>query len=165
MFNSAKKKKQDAYRQTIAEVNAVQRCFVAQFHPLFVRQHGHLLGGRLAQAVVDKLFGRPSSLSGGELGLAERLTADIAAENLAVRNAAFISLRAMLQVEGASGNFAAERRIMDTIQWLKQFGEIPADSCEPQAVSRMLQTVRVDPLFTPIDRPESHIYGKPAPSH
>ena len=72
----------------------------------------------------------------------------------------------MLQVEGARGNFAAERRIMDTIQWLKQFGEIPPDSCEPQAISRMLQTVRVDSPFKTSELPvDSHIYGKPAPSH
>ena len=166
MFNRERKKTQDLYRQTTTEVNAVQRCFVAQFHPVLVRQHGHLRGRILAQAVVDKLFARPSALDRNEFIQAEQLAAEIANESLAVRNAAFISLRAMLKVEGATGNFAAERRIMDTIQWLKQFGEMPPDSGEPLAVSRVLRTIRMDaPPSQPERGVEAHVFGEPAPSH
>jgi hypothetical protein len=34
----------------------------------------------------------------------------------------------MLEVEGATNDFQAERRILETIHWLEQFGEMPEEA-------------------------------------
>ena len=137
MFGREKRKKEETYRRTITLVGAIQRGVFSQLQPGFVERHGQIEGGRLAQEVVDKLFGRLSPGNGHDTVLANQSATEVARDNQNIRDAAFISLRAMLEVEGGKKNFAAERRILDTIHWLKQFGEIPPDASEPQALNRI----------------------------
>lgn len=99
--------------------------------------HGQFPGGQLAQAVVDRIFARQVSLTGKERLLADQLAADLVKRNETLREAAFSSLRAMLEVEGANNNFPAERRILDTMDWLKQFGGLPAESVLFEAFARL----------------------------
>ena len=138
MFGREKRKRH--HQQTAAHVQVLQRHVYRQLHPLFVARYGQIDGSRLTQEVVDKLFGRVTPRNGHDLTLAEQSACEVARENQSVRDAAFVSLCAMLEVEGAKKNFAAERRILDTIHWLKQFGEIPPDSSEPQTLERISET-------------------------
>jgi len=139
MFGREKRKRQERHQQTASQVQALQRRVYSQLHPLFVSRYGQIDGSRLTQEVVDKLFGRSTPRNGHDL--AEESAGEVAKENQNVRDAAFVSLRAMLEVEGANKNFAAERRILDTIHWLKQFGEIPPDASEPQALKRISEAL------------------------
>jgi hypothetical protein len=139
MFGLQKRRTKHRYRQTTSQVLALQRQIFNQLHPVFVKRRGHIEGARLAQEVVDKLFGRGAPRNGHDLTEAINSAGEIAREDKNVRDAAFISLRAMLEVEGANKNFAAERRIIDTIDWLKQFGEIPSDASQPQALNRICE--------------------------
>jgi hypothetical protein len=141
MFGREKRKRRERHRQTTSRVQALQRGVYSQLNPLFVARYGQIDGSRLTQEVVDKLFGRVTPRSVHDLALAEESAGEVAKENQNVRDAAFVSLRAMLEVEGANKNFTAERRILDTIHWLKQFGEIPSDASEPQALNRISETL------------------------
>lgn len=99
--------------------------------------HGQIPGGQLAQAVVDRIFARPVTLDGTERRLADQLSADLVKRNETLRAAAFASLRAMVEVEGAKNNFPAERRILDTMEWLTQFGGLPAESPLAESLERL----------------------------
>ena len=65
------------------------------------------------------------ALHGEELQIVERLSNELARDNQIVRDAAFISLEAMLEMGGAKNDFRAERRIIETLHWLERFGQQP----------------------------------------
>src|SRR5690242_6836353 len=117
MFGREKRKKEELYRRTTTQVKAIQRGVFSKLHPKFAERHGQIEGGRLAQEVVDKLFGRLSPSNGHDTALTDQSASEVARDNQNIRDAAFISLRAMLEVEGANKNFAAERKILETIHW------------------------------------------------
>jgi hypothetical protein len=99
--------------------------------------HGQFPGGQLAQAVVDRIFARQVSLTGKERLVADQLAADLVKRNETLREAAFASLRAMTEVEGAKNNLPTERRILDTVEWLKQFGGLPAEMALSEALEQL----------------------------
>ena len=92
---------------------------------------------RLAEAVVSRLFGSVSQLAGDELALAEQLALEIVKTDEEIRNSAFLSLRAMLKMAGDLNDFGTERRVLETIQWMKQFGEIPRETLEPEVIKQL----------------------------
>ena len=141
MFGFSKRRKEKRYLKTASQVHELARQIFEQLRPQFVERNGELQGPRLGQAAVDKLFGRAPALDQEDATFAEHLAAEIATENETIRDAAFISLHAMLDAEGEINNFAAERRVVDTIQWLKQFGEMPRNSSESDALERITETI------------------------
>ena len=92
---------------------------------------------RLAEAVVGKLFGSVPQLAGDDLALVEQLALEIVKTDEEIRNSAFLSLRAMLKIAGDINDFGAERRVLETIQWMKQFGEIPRETQEPEVIKQL----------------------------
>ncbi len=139
MLGFSNRRKKERYLKTVTRVQALERCIYSHLRHQFVERHGDLRGGRLGQAAVDKLFGRTPVLSQDDSALAESLAAEIATESKIIRDAAFISLRAMLEIEGETHNFSAERRMLDRMHWLKQFGETPRHASEPDALERISQ--------------------------
>ena len=135
LFRFEERRKHERLQQSLVQVQTIQRNVFRQIHPQFLERHGRIEGSRLAQLTVDKLFGRSNSLKDYENFLAERFAAELACENQIVREAAFISLLAMLEVERVTCRASAARRIVDTLNWLKQFGDIPADAEAPEALA------------------------------
>ena len=126
MFRGGKEKQQQKkLREMSLQVGAVQRQVFEILRRELVKTHEAIEGGRLAQGVTDRLFARPAALHGEEFELVLKLSDDLAKENSALRNAAFVTLDAMLQIEGGKNDFRAERRIIETIHWLEQFGRKP----------------------------------------
>jgi len=109
MFGLEKRRRQKRHQEIAAQWSAIQRYVFDQLRPSFMSAHGQFPGGQLAQAVVDRIFARQVSLTGKERLLADRLSADLVKRNETLREAAFASLRAMIEVEGAKNNFPAER--------------------------------------------------------
>lgn len=144
VFGFARQRRKRRYREIAAQVSAIQRCLFSQLHPRLTKEHGAIFGAQLAQSVVDRLFGRRVSLQGDALQLVDQLSSSLAERNQTVRDAAFVSLRAMLEVEGASNDFVAERRIVDTLHWLKQFGEMPANIPLTEVLDRLAADVDLE---------------------
>ncbi len=152
VLGSKKRKRRRRYQEIVAQVSAIERYLCDHLRPQFVEEYGPVAGAALANAVIDRLFARAIAPHGVELELAKQLSSTLAKENKPLRDAAFVSLRALLEVEGVSNNFAAERRIVDTIYWLKQFGEIPQESLLPQVLDRLISTGVVDGLSISDDK-------------
>jgi len=108
-----------------SQVDAIQTRMVVMVRRELVKDYGTLAGSQLAQATVDRLFARPAGLSGESVELVKNLSHELARENKFVRDAAFVTLVAMLELEGAANDFKAERRIIETLDWLRQYGEPP----------------------------------------
>lgn len=141
VFRRDERRKQESHRQAVAQIQSIQRDVFRQIHFSFLERHGQLEGSRLAQLTVDRLFGRPNSVRGYETLVAEQFAASIATENRHIRNAAFISLLTMLQVESADHKASTRRRIEDTLHWLEQFGEVPLSAADPDALDRISENL------------------------
>lgn len=128
-------------RQTVAQIQTIQRHVFRQIRVRFLARHGQLEGSRLAQLTVDQLFGRAAVVKGNDSALAEQFAAEIALENRDIRDAAFICLLAMFELESAKTDSPATRRIVEAIYWLKQFGEIPPSASEVDALTRITETL------------------------
>jgi hypothetical protein len=135
------RRKQEFHRQAVAQIQSIQRDVFRQIHFSFLERHGQLEGSRLAQLTVDRLFGRPNSIRGYESFVAEQFAARIATENRDIRNAAFISLLRMLEVESADHTASTRRGIEDTLHWLEQFGEVPPSAADPDALDRISENL------------------------
>jgi hypothetical protein len=126
MFRRGKEKQQQKRLQEMSlQVGAVQRQVFEILRRELVKTHEAIEGGRLAQAVTDRLFARPAALYGEEFELVRKLSDHLAKEYPVLRSVAFVTLDAMLQIEGAKNDFKSERRIIETIHWLEQFGQKP----------------------------------------
>ena len=99
----------------------------------FRQQYGEN-GSRLAAAVTNKLFGKAPKHTETELALAEQLASDAIRNDGEVRYAAVMSLRITIASEYHKKNAEAMQRAIDTIQWMAQFGELPAFEPEPGLV-------------------------------
>ena len=108
-----------------AQVGDIQRHLFETLRRELVKKYQVLTAGRIAQGVVDRLFARPQALHGEELQIVENLSNELARDNQIIRDAAFISLEVMLELEGAKNDFRAERRIIETLHWLERFGKKP----------------------------------------
>lgn len=140
-FRRGERRKQELHRQAVAQIQSIQRDVFRRIHFSFLERHGQLEGSRLAQLTVDRLFGRPNSVRGYESFVAEQFAARIATENRHIRNAAFISLLTMLEVESADHKASNRRRIEDTLHWLEQFGEVPRSAADPDALNRISENL------------------------
>ena len=143
MFGFKRRNREKRCEQTAEQLEILQRWLFDQLRPSLAKEFGDEYGDRLAQAVVDRFLVRPSSLARDDLIFGEQLAARIASEHQEIRDVVFVSLRAMLEVEGAKNHFAAERKILDTIQWMKQFGEIPQGNSQLHALQELIQTLPV----------------------
>jgi hypothetical protein len=141
MFRFGRRKRQKRSREIANQISSIQRLVFERLRPEFVKEHGSIAGLQLGQAVVDRFFARPASLQGDDAELVQCLSNEIARNNRVVRDAAFVTLKVMIEVEGATNDFQAERRILETINWLEQFGEIP----EPTSLKEALEKVRLLP--------------------
>jgi len=141
LFRSEERANDARYRKPVAQIQAVQRHVFRQIRVRFLERHGQMEGCRLAQLTVDKLFGRAISLRNEDSSLVEQFAAEIAIENQTIRDAAFICLLAMLELQNVDNHAAARRRIADTIHWLQQFGEIPPRASEPNALALITLTL------------------------
>ena len=141
MFGFSRGKRQKRSREIANQISSIQRLVFDRLRPDFVKEHESISGLRLCQAVVDRLFARPASLQGDEAESVQHLSNEVAKNNQVVREAAFVTLKIMLEVEGDTNDFQAERRILETIHWLEQFGEIP----EQTSLQRALEKVRLLP--------------------
>jgi hypothetical protein len=162
MFGLDKRRKRNRFLQVEAEVSAIQRYLFDQIRPSLTTAYGYFEGGQLAQSVIDRLFARPVALAGKERLLVDRLSRDLLKGNESVRQVAFSSLRAILEVEGARNNFPAERRILDTVEWLKQFGGLPAGIPLSEALTR-LRTLEVSIPNDSEPEPESQELDEKTP--
>ncbi len=141
LFRSEERANDAHLRKTVAQIQTVQRHVFRQIRFRFLERHGQIEGSRLAQLTVDKLFGRANSRHGDDGLSVEQFATEIAIENQTIREAAFICLLAMLELQSADNHAAARRRIADTIHWLQQFGEIPLRASEPNALALISESL------------------------
>jgi hypothetical protein len=113
------------FNEVTSQIGEIQTRMVVLVRRELVKHYEVLIASQLAQATVDRLFARPAALSGECSELIERLSGILARDNKFVRDAAFISLSALLELEVTNNDFKAERRILETLQWLNQIGEPP----------------------------------------
>ena len=126
MFGRGKRRRQLQHlREVKSQIDSIQTRMVVMVRRELLKQYGAITASQLAQAAVDRLFARPPALIGEYVQLIESLSSELARENKFVRDAAFVTLTAMLELEGANNDFKAERRILETLHWLKQYGEEP----------------------------------------
>jgi hypothetical protein len=128
------RREQKQLQQVSLHVQAIQRQVFEILRRELVKTHEAIEGGRLAQAVTDRLFARPAAVHGEEFELVRKLSDRLAKENSLLRNAAFVTLEAMLQIEGAKSDLKPERRIIETIHWLEQFGAKPKEMTLAEAL-------------------------------
>jgi len=141
LFRSEERANDAQYRQTVAQIQTLQRHVFRQIRLRFLERHGQIEGSRLAQLTVDKLFGRAASRNGDDGLSADQFAAEIAIENQTIRDISFICLLAMLELQSADNHAAARQRIADTIHWLQQFGEIPPHASDPNALALISETL------------------------
>ena len=123
MFGWGHRRRQLQHRRELkSQIDSIQTRMVLMVRRELLKQYEVITASQLAQAAVDRLFARPAAL-GSEL--IESLSNELARENKFVRDAAFVTLAAMLELEGTGNDFKAERRILETVHWLKRYGEQP----------------------------------------
>jgi hypothetical protein len=126
MFRFARRRRlRRHYLEVAAQVGKIQRQVFEMLRRELVTEYDPISGGQLAQLVVDRLFARPAPLHVEDNQIVESISTQLARDNEAVRDAAFVSLNAMLELEGAKDNYKAERRIIETMHWLARFGNKP----------------------------------------
>jgi hypothetical protein len=126
MFGWGTRRRQRQYlRELKSQVDSIQTRIVVMVRRELLKQYGTITASQMAQATVDRLFARPAALGGEYIQLIDSLSNEIVRENKFVRDAAFVTLAAMLELDGANNDFKAKRRILETLQWLKQYGEEP----------------------------------------
>jgi hypothetical protein len=126
MFSWRKQRRRPKqFTEVKSQIVLIQTRLVLLVRRELAKQFDALTASQLAQATVDRLFARPAALSGEYSQLIESLSNTLARENKFVRDAAFLTLNAMLELEGANKDFKAERRIMEALHWLNQFGAQP----------------------------------------
>jgi|SRR5215831_3959574 len=140
MFRWGKRKQRlEHFREVRAYADAIQTRMVVLVRRELVKDHEALVASQLAQATVDRLFARPAALSSQYSELIGTLSTALAKDNQFVRDAALTTLGAMLELERAENDFKAERRIIETLHWLQQYGE-PPTGLTLQEVNQRLMT-------------------------
>jgi hypothetical protein len=126
MFRWGKRKQRlEHFREITSHTGAIQTRMVVLVRRELVKHYEALTATQLAQAIVDRLFARPPALNNEYSELIENISTALARDNQFVRDAAFITLHALLELEGDKNDFKAERRIIETRHWLHQYGEPP----------------------------------------
>ena len=126
MFGWRKRRRRlQHFREVRSQIDEIQTRMVVLVRRELVKHCGALEASQLAQATVDRLFARPAALTAEYSQRVETLGNEFARDNKFVRDAALVTLAAMLELEGANNDFKAERRILETLHWLHQFGEQP----------------------------------------
>ena len=138
MLKLSKRRRREQAKQMMKRIDAVREGMVRRLALFFAgRFEPEERSHRLAESVVSRLFGGVPQLAGDELTLVEQLALEIVKTDEEIRNSAFLSLRAMLKIAGDINDFGAERRVLETIQWMKQFGEIPRKTLEPEVIKQL----------------------------
>lgn len=135
-----RRRQQQLHREITANVGSIQRHLFEALRRELTEEYEMITAGQLAQAVVDRLFARPAALHGEELRLVESLSNELAKSQV-VRDAAFVCLEALMQLEGAHNDFRAERRIIETLDWLERFGQKPQGTSLAEVLNNLLSTV------------------------
>jgi hypothetical protein len=139
MFGWRKRRRRVQYFAEVkSQIAEIQTRMVVMVRRELVKHYEVLTASQLAQATVDRLFARPAALSDEYSQLIESLSNVIARENQFVRDASFITLNAMLELEGAENDFKTERRIIETLHWLHQYGEQPMGMTLQQVHQRLM---------------------------
>ena len=141
MLGLYKRRKQKQQKQVIDCLRSIEDAILRRV-VLIIQERGAESSENLPRSVVNKLLGRTNVSNGAESGVAEQIARDLVARDEEIRNAVFISLQASLGVEGENKNFDAERRIMETILWLKDFGEIPSTSHDYETLMALAERLR-----------------------
>ena len=128
-------------REMEGYVAAIQLSVYGKLKRSFEEQHGEKAGRRLAAAVVNKLFGKAPTHTESELALAEQLASEIMRSDEEVRYAASMSARAMIVTEFHAKGSDAMWRHVNTIEWIKQFGELPAEPPSPKLIKELAGTL------------------------
>jgi hypothetical protein len=144
MFGFGKRRQQRRhYLKVASQVGTVERHLFELLRRELVKEYDAISSGQLAQLVVDRLFARPAALHVENLQVVERISTQLAQENEVVRDAAFVSLDAMLELEGAKNDFRAGRRIIETLHWLERFGNKPEGVSLPQVLDTLMSETKV----------------------
>ncbi len=138
MLGLSKRRKQKQQRQVNDCLRSIED---AIFRSVLVilQERGTTASEHLPRSVVNKLLGRTCVGNGSESCIVKQIAADLMEGDSEVRDAVFISLQALLAVEGEKKNFEAERRILETIQWLKKFGEMPRTSHDSETLRTLAE--------------------------
>lgn len=129
----SKRRKRRKQQQVIDSLGSIEAEIFRRV--LFIIQERGLETSRhLPRAVVNRLLGKPYFQNGDDPGVATQIARVLVARDEQIRDAVFISLQASLAVAGENKHFAEERRILEAIQWLKEFGEIPQTSHDSETL-------------------------------
>ena len=132
-----KSSKRRLFSHMVAYVNSLQVGVYRKLASEYCKLHGEERGKLLAAAVANRLFAKPSRHVPELLKLAEDLACEIVKNDQEVRYASLMSLRVLMVTESDRQNLEATRRIMETVQWMKQFWELPPEAPDPQLMERL----------------------------
>src|SRR5215831_5214716 len=134
-----RKQRLEHLREVKTHTDAIQTRMVVLVRRELVKHYDALVASQLAQATVDRLFARPATLNLEYSQVIESLSTLLARDNKFVRDTAFITLNAMLELEGSNNDFKAERRIIETLHWLHQYGEPPTEMTLQEIHKRLMR--------------------------
>lgn len=134
--------KRRLFKGMVAHVNSIQLAIYSKLLDSFYEQgHDPDRSRYLAAAVTNKLFAKPPQHDRAILELAEELAREVVQTDQEVRYAALMSLRTLMAVDRRARRLEATRRVTDTIEWMKQFWELPPDSPEPELMKQLSQSL------------------------
>ncbi len=129
--------KRRLFSRMVGFVNTIQIGVYRKLADTYCAVHGEERGKVLAAAVANRLFAKPSRHDPKVLQLAEDLACEVVKNDLEVRYASLMSIRVLMVSEAERKNLQATQRIMQTVQWMKQFWDLPADAPDPQVMERL----------------------------
>ena len=124
-----------ARRQVIKYLGSLEVALLGRVRSTMGCEHRKEDTETLSRSVVDILLARPSNGDVEKHAVAVALASAIAGQDKQIRDSLFVSLRAMLVIAGDANDFVGERRILEKIFWLKQFGEMPSHSHDSDVLS------------------------------
>jgi len=149
MFGNQKRRRRERHKKALESMEVVERAICQRVAFLIEQEHGAAQSEILFQYVVDLLLARPRNDDAKKRATVEQIAADIVSRDKELRDALFVSLRAKLAIEGDGFNFSGERRGMETIIWLKRFGEIPMHENDADSLIHLAAKLGRRPLVVP----------------
>ena len=136
--------KRDLVRNMEKYLIVIEVSVYHKLKPSLTEQYGEEQGAHLAAAVMNRLFGNASTHSEGEVALVEQLAADVVRNDGEVRYAAVMSLQTIIGInELRSDPFdpLVMWRVIETVQWMAQFGVLPPVAAEPRIMKQLAETL------------------------
>ena len=140
MLGFFKRPKQEQRNQVMDSLSSIEDAIFRRI-VFIIQERGTETSEHLPRSVVNKLLGKTCVNNGDDSRVVKQIACDLVARDEEVRDAVFICLQALLAIEGDKKDFGAERRILETLLWLKEFGEIPRTSHDSETLVALAENL------------------------